>query len=51
MDELKDNQQRVIKLITDKIVFPNMTPAKEKDMLNKLYDSVEETFKTIIDGI
>lgn len=50
MQELKDNQQEIVKKISDKIVFPNMTPAKEVAMLNRLYDGVEEAITTIVDA-
>lgn len=51
LEELNDRQQQVVKKLSDKIVFPNMTPAKEIALLNRMYDGVEDVLTTLVDAI
>ena len=48
---MKDNQEKLIKLITDKVAIPSMTKDQETNDLNKVYDVVETFVGDIIAGI
>lgn len=48
---MKDKQAEIITKLSDRIAFPNMTDAREKELLNKLYDTIEEIVADVIKGL
>jgi uncharacterized coiled-coil protein SlyX len=51
LEELKNNQDKIIKTLSDKIVIPNLNEAREKELLIVLYNTIEEIVGTTIAGL
>lgn len=48
---MKSKQAEIIEKLSDRIVLPNMSAAREKELLNKLYDTIEEIVADVIKGL
>jgi hypothetical protein len=45
---MNEKQQEIIDKISDKIVFGKMTPKREKELLNNLYETIEEIVEDLL---
>lgn len=48
---MKSKQTDIVVKISDKITLPNMSAIREKELLNKLYDTIEEIVSDVIKGL
>jgi hypothetical protein len=48
---MKDKQALITTMISDKVALPNMTAIRERELLTKLYDTIEEIVGGVIDGL
>jgi hypothetical protein len=51
LKELEDKQEEWLDLLNEKIDIPKIDEAEEYDLLNQLYDVLQESVETIIDRI
>lgn len=51
LDEMKSKQSEIIQTLSDKIALPNMSAMREKELLNKLYDTIEEIVGDILKAL
>jgi len=48
---IRDEQEIVIRLISEKVSLPNLSAVKERELITKLYDTLEEVVGEILDTI
>lgn len=48
---MKDRQAQIIDKLSDRIALPNMSATRERELLTKLYDTLEEITGEVISAL
>lgn len=49
--QIQQEQSKITDLIASKVTLPNMSAAKERELITKLYDTFEEVISEVLNTI